>query len=214
MSQEGKLEEQYIEKPNEIIDIPEITENMIVYEADEKWKPMFIKDNPILNNYLQESVYFGEMGQKAFRNFASHNKLLIQEIEQTQESFEDYKKANPDIFVKRADYILLNCNGCHVEVKSRTFYEREGTKTVSLKYSELMGLKRMQDLLNTKIVICIFEIRDNNLVNDKVYSISIDRVLELKKNGDTIYHEKGKFIEIPVNSCDVGINGLKNECML
>jgi len=209
---DGIIESVYIRKAEEIVNIDDIDENTIVYEADEKWKPYTIKDNKELHLFLQDSVKYGLLGQQYFVEMMHKNKVVCEQIDQNPESLKQYIEIANGEYIKRGDYILRNVNNIEVEVKVRTFYGRDQNRYFTIDYSELKSLERMQKILNNEILFCVFQKVDKVIIKDTIYSIAINKLVDLNREKLTKYYEKDKYLGIPVCKCAEGLDFLKNEC--
>jgi hypothetical protein len=204
------MESTYIENPQELINIEEIDENTIVYEADQEWKPYRIKENEILKTYIQRNNKLGLKGQQIFKDKMNQEKMIIEEIDQSQAGLKQYINIANDKRIKRGDFIIRNKGNIEIEVKVRTFYSNsENGYYFTIKYSELKSLERMQEILKNKIMFCVFQCINNKINEDKLYFITIDKILNGILNGFFEYDKKEKYLKIPILCCNEGISYLE-----
>ena len=207
----NRMETFYIENIEDLVEYKKLHENCIVYEADRKWIPFLIKDHTELSMFLNDAIRFGIKGQRYFEKILKENKILYEKIEQTKEKLQNYIDSSNGKRVKRGDYLIRGKNRIEIEVKVRTFYKNENYNYFTLNYSEIKSLENMQEITKDSIFFVILE-RKNEEIMEIPYILGIDKLLELNKYKSLSYNEKGKYFEISLSHCLIGLDKLKEIC--
>lgn len=171
-------------------------DDAIVYEADEQWRPNYIKNHLSLSKYANPDLRAGRRGELQFQKMADQHNFIAQEINQDRNYFQRFKKimgAN----VKRSDYIILNLPDVEVDVKCLKTYtdNLSGSKYFILEQQEIERFKNYANQTGRKIVFAIYQ-RSNNGPNPQ--SLAMVELADLLTQKTEIRWNK-EFVQIPLS---------------
>ena len=173
-----KLEYTYIESIFKLIEIKNITEDSFIIQGEENWKPVRVGDDKQYSNYTKDWFRSGVKAQELFKKHAKSEGLILEEINQDILSFDQYslEKHAKDKEIKRGDFLIRNRNNIEVEVKCRSFYEKENTLVFNFKCEDVKRHLNMQKMTNIPILIAVYKRNNDEAEDDIPYFISIDEI--------------------------------------
>lgn len=131
--------------------------------------------NPAMKAGLDAEIVFEQLAGKAG--------WIIERIEQDKESFKKYKD-NCEGYVKRADFICVNCKGVQIEVKCSKLYNYKQEFFYLLNYKEVKNLENMQKELgkSSQLVFAIFGRDRGKVIKNELRMFSLDFIFQTKIN--------------------------------
>ena len=195
-----KPEYTYIENIFELIETDNITEDSLIFQGNEHWKPIRVGDNEQYSNYAKDWFRAGIKAQELFKKHAKSEGLILEEISQDRESFSQYFVKDDSKEIKRGDFLIRNKGNIEVDVKCRTFHEKGDATVFKFKCIDVEKHLNMQELTNTPVLIAVYE-RDGEYVKDDIpFFISIDEINSNKAFLEIVEEEGiGEFYQIPLN---------------
>ena len=172
----GEIESFYVENRHQLAKSDAITEDSIIYQGEKHWTPVRVGSDKQYVNYSKDWYRAGIKAQELFKNQAKLNNLMLEELSQDIDSFQQYLIDKKYIPIKRGDYLIRNFKNIEVDVKCRAFYGKENKKWFHFKCEDVERHLNMQKFTNTPILIAVYE-RDNDQVVESIpYFISIDKI--------------------------------------
>ncbi|ASF43474.1 MULTISPECIES: hypothetical protein [Capnocytophaga] len=208
---DGKLEHCFKETYEELVYEDAITENTIIYQGEEKWRPFKISESEIYKALANEDFRIGIRAQHLFKKQADKEGFILEDLNQNQESFKIYTN-NVDKPIKRGDYLVRNFGNIEIDVKCKTFYKFDRTPRETFFYFECDNLSKhlnMQSFTKTPILIAIYERNQKDKVQikeDIIHFISIDEIERLKRILQKSIHSQ---YMIPTKYLHQGFNYIK-----
>ena len=198
-----KIERTYIKNLFGLIEQYNLTEDSIIFQGEEHWKPTRVGDNEQYSNYTKDWFRAGIRAQELFKRHAKSNGLILEEINQDIESFGQYFVEMPVKIekIKRGDFLIRNRNNIEVDVKCRTFYEVENDIVFNFKCLDIEKHLNMQKLTNTPVLIAVYERNGEYIEDDIPFFISIDIIKSHENSLNKIHvHEEntGWCYQIPL----------------
>lgn len=202
---EGKLEHRYVNSYDDLCYENTITDDSIIYQGEEQWKPCKVSESNLYKSFASDNFRVGMKAQQLFKKQANDYGLILEELDQKQESFKSYT-SNVDKLIKRGDFLVRNFGNIEIDVKCRAFKRSYGKKDEEFIFFDILDFEKhlnMQSFTKTPILIAVYE-RDNDNLNevkgDKVYFISID---EIERN-KALFKKFRKQFKIPIEFLNVG----------
>lgn len=179
----GVLEHQYTEKYNDLLYIDFITEDSIIYEGHENWTPVKVGDHDKYKRLSRAEFRAGLIAEIVFEKQAYENNFILQKLDQGQETFKLYQNMC-DKYYKRPDYTIRNGVNIDIDVKCYNFHENSKKgRYINFNINEAGRFGSMQKLTKNKLIIALYEKKQNRPVEDTLYMFSIDYFLSyLKEN--------------------------------
>ena len=195
------IEQAYIKSLFELIRLNNITEDSLIFQGEEHWKPVKISDNEQYSNYTKDWFIAGIRAQEKFKKQAKSKGLILEEINQDRESFSQYFVENDSKEIKRGDFLIRNKGNIEVDVKCRTFYEEGDVTVFKFKCADVEKHLNMQELTNSPVLIAVYE-RDGEYIKDDIpFFISIDEINSNKTSLKIVNVKEentGKCYQIPL----------------
>ncbi|MDY3316434.1 hypothetical protein [Bergeyella sp. RCAD1439] len=202
---DGKLEHRYVNSYDDLCYENTITDDTIIYQGEEQWKPCKVSESDLYKSFASDNFRVGMKAQQLFKKQANDYGLILEELDQKQESFRSYT-SNVDKLIKRGDFLVRNFGNIEIDVKCRAFkrpYEKENEEFIFFDILDFEKHLNMQSFTKTPILIAVYERDNDNLSEvkgDKVYFISID---EIERN-KALFKKFRKQFKIPVEYLNVG----------
>ena len=195
------IEQAYIKSLFELIRLNNITEDSLIFQGEEHWKPVKISDNEQYLNYTKDWFIAGIRAQEKFKKQAKSKGLILEEINQDRESFSQYFVENDSKEIKRGDFLIRNKGNIEVDVKCRTFYEEGDVTVFKFKCADVEKHLNMQELTNSPVLIAVYE-RDGEYIKDDIpFFISIDEINSNKTSLEIVNVKEentGECYQIPL----------------
>ena len=96
---ENGIKSEYIKDIKELMYLNTITEDTIIYQGEQHWTPLQIKDTE-LKNYCIDWYRAGLKAQEHFKTQAKKQGLILEELIQDKESFQQYLISDQYIAIK------------------------------------------------------------------------------------------------------------------
>ena len=184
---EDKFETTYAETTDELYDL-NLNKDSIIYQGEKEWKPQKIAESEYVK-YTEPNNIAGYKAERMFFNLA-FNKYILEPIEQDIESKERYNvfakeklsKENYS-YIKRGDFLIRDILNLEVDVKCRKFDDQD---KFSINHYEIENFKRMQVISKVPIIYAVFERSGNAPLEDRLFTISNFKILQLIESGDLI----------------------------
>ncbi len=187
----ARIESQYIETLDELLDLQGLGEDAIIYQGEKDWRPVRVKDDDRFKYYLEPWFQAGIRAQRLFGEMASANGFMIEQLNQDQNSFKSYTD-NSDQPIKRGDYLVRNASGVEVEVKCKELAKYDGSPCFWMNYSDVRMHHNMMSLTSTPVLIAFFNRCDDQPDSDSLCMIEVDKILA-EKGKNVSYVEKTKL---------------------
>ena len=207
------LETKYINDINDLLKI-DINEDSIIYQGEENWKPIRLKDSPY-KDYLEEEKRAGKNAQELFKQQAIKLKIPFEVINQDQESFKHYTSCANKKDIKRGDFLIRLAQHPEIEVKCVSFYKRifNGGHFFIL-VEQVDKHLNMEKMTTSPVILAVYEREKDKPKKDSLRMIPVKFI---KDNHDVYLDprpdEKGPRYKVPVSATSKGfelINKLKN----
>ncbi len=202
----GELIYDYVECFEELSYIDFITDDTIIYQGEEHWKPFKVSENEKYKHFAKGWFRAGIQAQAIFREQATQAGFILDELNQDQKSFKSYTKNAENISIKRGDFLIRNYGNIEIDVKCRGFREKNGKLCFDFKCDDAIKHQNMQKFTNTPVLIAVYENRNDTPVEETVYLISIDDILT---NKNITIHERyniGECFQIPLDETSQGFD--------
>lgn len=185
------IESHYVESLDELVELQGLGDDAIIYQGEEHWKPVRVRDDDRYRYYLEPWFRAGMSAQRLFGNLASTNGFMIEQIHQDQKSFQSYV-TNASKPIRRGDYLVRNASGVEVEVKCKELREYDGVPCFWMNYSDVKKHHNMMDVTRTPVVIAFFSRNGDRPDADSLRMIEVERILKEKGKEVTYVETKGK----------------------
>lgn len=176
----------------------DISRDSIIYEGEAHWQPVVVGQSERYKNLAETWFRAGIKAQKLFKEQAMAHGLMIEDLSQDAASFKAYT-SNAEVLIKRGDFLLRNVRNIEVETKCFTFYKGH----FYIEYSDIKGHQNMQTYSGSPVVLAIYERKDDVPIENSLFMLSIDTILE-ENNKKVRYDEEKKCLVIP---CSLGKPG-------
>lgn len=205
----GELRHDYVESYEELSYVEFISEDSIIYQGEENWKPTRISESEEFKHFSKGWFRAGIQAQEIFKEQASRNGFILEELNQDQKSFKSYTSNAKNISIKRGDFLVRNFGNIEIDVKCRGFRKINGEKHFDFKVEDVNKHANMQKFTNTPILIAVYEnIRDRPSDN-KVYLFAIDKLLKSKDIKSHFRKGIGRCYRIPLSFTEEGFGLIK-----
>ncbi len=202
------IERHYINDIYDLVDIDGISQDTIIYQAEETWKPYLMTEDEKYNTFLNENYRAGIKAQRLFFRQAIEYKLVPEELNQNKESLRKYVNCAEGKQIKRGDYLIRNLNNIEIEVKARTFYNDKNGQYFTLEYCELKKLENMEKMTGSPVLFAVYHLIAKDPDPNSLIVITLDRILELNADHKAEYIDDGKYVIVRVMYCKSGFDGL------
>lgn len=195
------IEHQYVESRTQLMYLDSITENTIIYQGEQHWTPVQVGKSEF-KDYCNDYFRAGLKAQEYFKIQAKENGLILEELYQDKNSFQQYLLTNEYLAIKRGDFLVRNFGNIEIDVKCRSFHNINKQLIFRFRCKDVDKHLNMQKLTNSPIIIAVYRRKGDNLKKEIPYFISIDEINKQKSQFKTHYEEKdntGLCYEIPVN---------------
>ena len=196
---ENGIKSEYIKDIKELMYLDTITEDSIIYQGEPHWTPLQVK-NTELKNYCIDRYRAGLKAQEYFKTQAKEQGLILEELIQDKESFQQYLISNEYIAIKRGDFLVRNYGNLEVDVKCRSFRQLSN-RELSFRFScsDVEKHLNMQEYTQTPIIIAVYQRNGDKFIPKIPYFISIDRIKELSSTLEKVFVKNvGDCYEIPL----------------
>jgi hypothetical protein len=195
----NKLKHDYVETYEELSYIEFITNDTIIYQGEEHWKPYRVEDSESYKNFAKGWYRAGVQAQELFKVQATNSGYILEMLNQDQKSFRSYTSNVNSISIKRGDFLIRNFGNIEIDVKCRGFREYKGQKSFDFKCEDANKHQNMEGFTNIPILIAVYENVNNRPLEDNIYMFSIDKLIESKEI--EIHHRDGigKCYRIPLS---------------
>lgn len=180
----NKLEYVYVKTYRELSKVNFITNDSIIYQGEEHWKPERVSESINYKNLGKPWFRAGIQAEDLFKKQASENGFILEELKQDQESFKSYTLNAKYTPIKRGDFLVRNYGNIEIDVKCRSFRENH----FDFNCDHLQRHVNMQAYTGTPIVVAVYENKGNCPVADTVYMFLISDLFS--KKGDFKIHKK------------------------
>ena len=201
----GILKKDYVESFKELAYINFITKDSIIYQGEEQWKPVKISESEKYKHFSEGWFRAGIQAQELFKEQATENGFILEELNQDQNSFKSYTLNSEKKPIKRGDFLIRNYANIEVDVKCRGFWKDNGESYFSFKCEDAEKHKNMMGFTNTPIIIAVYQNVNNKPVDNNIYFFAIDTLLSSDLN--THFRKKvGECYKIPVSFTQKGFD--------
>jgi hypothetical protein len=202
----NKLKHDYVETYEELSYVEFITNDSIIYQGEEHWKPFKVSDSDQYKHFAKGWFRAGIQAQELFKEQATNNGYILEMLNQDQKSFKSYTSNVNSVSIKRGDFLIRNFGNIEIDVKCRGFRTFNGEKTFDFKCEDALKHQNMQRFTNTPIIIAVYENRNDRPVDENIYMFSIDWLMDCPEI--EVYERSGigKCYRIPLNLIESGFN--------
>ena len=193
------IKSEYVNDKKALMNLDTITEDSIIYQGEPHWTPLQVK-NTELKNYCIDRYRAGLKAQEYFKTQAKEQGLILEELIQDKESFQQYLISNEYIAIKRGDFLVRNYGNLEVDVKCRSFRQLSN-RELSFRFScnDVEKHLNMQEYTQTPIIIAVYQRNGDKFIPKIPYFISIDRIKELSSTLEKVFVKNvGNCYEIPL----------------
>ena len=167
----------YADNEIELAKIDTITEDSFIYQGEKHWAPTQVKNDERLKNYSEDWFRAGIKAQELFKKQAKDRDLILEELYQDRNSFQQYRISGKHVEIKRGDYLIRNLGNIEIDVKCRTLHVDGDEKIFYFKCKDVQRHLNMQKYTNTPVLIAVYERLSEDIVRDDIpYFISIDKI--------------------------------------
>ena len=195
------IKSKYVNDKKALMNLDTITENTIIYQGEAHWTPLQVKDTEF-KNYCKDWYRAGLKAQEHFKIQAKKEGLILEELIQDKESFQQYLISDKYIAIKRGDFLVRNYGNLEVDVKCRSFrYLKDGELSFRFSSDDLEKHLNMQKYTQTPIIIAIYKREGDSFQENIPYFISVDRIKKHSNELTTFFEENnntGDCYEIPI----------------
>lgn len=175
-----KLKHDYVETFEELAYVDFITNDTIIYQGEEHWKPFKVSDSKQYEHFAKGWFRAGIQAQELFKEQASSQGYILEMLNQDQKSFKSYTSNAKNLSIKRGDFLIRNFGNIEIDVKCRKFGESSQGKTFDFKCSDAFKHQNMQKFTNTPILIAVYENKNDSPNEDSIYMFSINNLMSSK----------------------------------
>ena len=196
---ENGIKSEYVNDKKSLMYLDTITEDSIIYQGEPHWTPLQVK-NTELKNYCIDKYRAGLKAQEYFKTQAKEQGLILEELIQDKESFQQYLISNEYIAIKRGDFLVRNYGNLEVDVKCRSFRQLSN-RELFFRFScnDVEKHLNMQEYTQTPIIIAVYQRNGDKFIPKIPYFISIDRIKELSSTLEKVFVKNvGNCYEIPL----------------
>jgi CRISPR/Cas system-associated endonuclease/helicase Cas3 len=136
-----KLKHDYVETYEELSYVEFITNDSIIYQGEEHWKPFKVSDSDQYKRFAKGWFRAGIQAQELFKEQATNHGYILEMLNQDQKSFKSYTSNVNSVSIKRGDFLVRNFGNIEVDVKCRGFRIFNGKKHLT---SNAMTLKNIR----------------------------------------------------------------------
>jgi hypothetical protein len=195
-----KMQHDYAETFQELSYIEFITEESIIYQGEEHWKPSIVSESDVYRSLSQQSFRVGIQAQELFKQQATSLGYMLEELNQDQKSFHHYTSVAKNIPIKRGDFLIRNYGNIEIDIKCRTFKRHGDTVCFDLKCEDVEKHNNMENHFTyTPILIAVYEHINGRPIEENIFMFSIAKLLNTpsieKYNKDGV----GMCYKIPVD---------------
>ncbi|WP_291400606.1 hypothetical protein [Daejeonella sp.] len=208
----SEIEHQYVKNELDIAYLDNISENTIIYQGNEEWKPIRLGNDPNFKNYAEDWFRAGLKAQELFKKHAKDHKLILEELNQDIKSFEQYNLENKKDKLKRGDFLIRNYGNLEIDIKCRSFYQNTNDDLVfNFKYADYKKHLNMQKETQTPILIAVYKRDGDKVIDDTPYFFSLENLDKNKLNVvDIKAFNTGKCFQIPLKKTVQNFDFIKN----
>ncbi|MEO9512309.1 MAG: hypothetical protein ABJN84_06410 [Flavobacteriaceae bacterium] len=189
-----------------------ITENTIIYQGEKQWNPVRVGNESCYRNYSKDWYRAGIKAQELFKKQAKKEKLVLEELFQDENSFQQYLITDGYLAIKRGDFLVRNFGNIEIDIKCRGFYENKRKDIVfNFKCEDVERHLNMETLTNTPIFIAVYRRNGHEVIKRTPYFFSISGT-DFSKF-DKIYvkaENTGYCYQIPLNKTEQNFDFIKN----
>jgi len=201
-----KLKHDYVETFDELAFVDFITNDTIIYQGEEHWKPFKVSDSKQYQHYAKGWFRAGIQAQELFKDQASSQGYILEMLNQDQKSFKSYTSNANNLSIKRGDFLIRNFGNIEIDVKCRGFKESNSEKSFDFKCSDALKHQNMQKFTNTPILIAVYENVDDSPVADSIFMFSINELLSSKTIEKHTREGIGECYRIPLSFTTEGFS--------
>lgn len=202
----NKLKHDYVETFEELSYVEFITNDSIIYQGEEYWKPVKVSDSEQYKHFAKGWFRAGIQAQELFKEQASSQGYILEMLNQDQASFKSYTSNANKLPIKRGDFLIRNFGNIEIDVKCRKFLKSKGVKSFDFKCADVLKHQNMQQFTNTPILIAVYENVNDRPVPDSIYMFSINELISSKTVGKYYREGIGECYRIPLNFTTEGFS--------
>jgi hypothetical protein len=194
----GCLKHDFVDTFEELSYIDFITEDSVIYQGEEHWKPFKISESEKYCHFAKGWYRAGIRAQELFKDQALAFGLILEELNQDQKSFKLYTSNAKKLAIKRGDFLVRNYANIEIDVKCRGFRKNNGETCFDFKCEDADKHFNMQTFTKTPILIAVYENINNKPRDTDVYFFSINDL----KNSQLETHYRsdvGKCYRVPLH---------------
>ncbi len=175
----------YAQDEIELAKLP-ISIDSIIYQGEERWRPMLVKDSSQYKRFSKPSYRVGILAQELFKKQALKKEYILEELNQDQESMKAYTNATKEyIPIKRGDFLLRNAGNYEIDVKCRFFIEnKKGQTCFEFNVDHLeRHLNMWKKFTKTPVIIAVYD-RDkinNSPREESLHMIDVEHMKNIVK---------------------------------
>lgn len=208
----GNIENDYVENINDIAYLNNIKDDTIIYKGEKHWTPIKFGNDSKYKNFTKDWFRAGLKAQELFKKQAKAEKLMLEELFQDENSFQQYLIKEEYFAIKRGDFLVRNYGNIEIDIKCRSFYkDKQGEIVFNFKCDDLERHLNMQSLTKCPILIAVYERKGNEVIEINPYFFSIELLDFSELQKVYIKSEKtGYCFQIPIKKTSTDFNFIKN----
>lgn len=207
-----EIEHTYVKTKMEIAFLNNITDDTIIYQGEEQWKPVRVGNESNYKNYSKDWFRAGMKAQEVFKKQAKLEKLMLEELFQDERSFRQYLIKDEYFPIKRGDFLIRNFGNIEIDIKCRRFYEdRQKIIVFNLRCEDVKRHLNMQSLTNTPIFIAVYQRNGDEVIEETPYFFSISETDFSEYNKIYVKADNtGYCYQIPLGKTEQNFNYIKD----
>jgi hypothetical protein len=199
-----EIEHYFVKHFHELADLA-ISEDSIIYEGEEKWKPELVAQSDRFRQLSEIRVRSSMLAEQLFKKQARRNKLIVEDINQDQESFGFYYNAVPDKMIKRGDFLIRNVRNIEIEVKCKTFFRENKSPVFFIEEKDLEKHSNMQEITQSPVIFAIYQRCKvcNRPLKDELYMMDVNYMKKYIREHGIVAEKRhwGSGYPIEVRKC-------------
>ncbi|MDJ0835985.1 MAG: hypothetical protein QNK37_05665 [Acidobacteriota bacterium] len=171
-----RLVHHYITDLDELRHFKDLTKESIIYQGEPSWTPALVGETKHCKLYTESNYRVGKKAEILFKEMCMKEGLIVEELNQTQESFKSYTNVAEEIPIKRGDFLIRNVGSLEVDVKCRSKLEDTGYPHYRLDVDHVDKHLNMEAFTKCPVVLAFFERNGEDPVEASLRMLSIREI--------------------------------------
>lgn len=162
-----------------------------------------------IRSFYEPQIVAGLRAEFHFDVLARQRRWALERVAQSRESMAKYRGVTSDR-VKRGDFICRNCQNVEIELKCKTLYRDGAEPFYYVDYSEIKGLRAMQEITATPVVLAFMERDGSDVRRGSLRMAKLDFVLDTHDyRRGLLYNARNRCVRVPVKYTRPGFEVLR-----